>query len=306
MIEAAVKRQDVSIFTRYAPQIKSYPPCTAQGVTNGTWYTLKGIGCDNFNLCPSCFTGFLDAFDSGRFFEKSPMSGTADAIICNNAQTSPRFRQFINKRFQAQQEGVWSIFSDNVRDYINLPECPRDTHVGGRRWYGWHDCLICQECYQEVCQVTRGNLPFEVEGELIEDQRMCCMYSPRMRGMWATACERGDATELLDFSRMRHQVYARTVPQMRMLREMQQMQMMTAMSAGFAGLMYQGAQSIQTVSGATDGYLHGGGSLGWHETENGVASAQKFGEMNSGMNAASSGGTWGQIFMLAAEWDKVQ
>lgn len=93
---------------------------------------------------------------------------------------------------------------------------------------------------------------------------------------------------------------------MRMLREMQQMQMMMAMSAGMAGLMHQGAQAIQTVSGTTDGYLHGNSTVGWHETENGVASAQKFGEMQSGMNAANGAGTWGQIFMLAAEWDQVQ
>lgn len=305
-MEAAVKRQDASIFSRCARKIMSCPPCTDKGITGGTWYTLTAEGCEKFGMCQACYVGSCEAFDSAQFFRESPLTGAEGTYLCHRNQAFPRYAQLEMKMFEAQQEGVWSVFSDVVREYIDLPVCPRDGHVAERRWYGWHDCLICQECYKTVCKDTKGSLVFEVENELIEEKRMCCLYSPRMREKWAAAADKGDATELLEFSRYRHQVYARTVPQMNMLREMQQMQMMTAMSAGMAGLMYQGAQATQTISGNTDGYLHGNSQVGWHETENGATSAQKFGEMHSGMNAANGAGTWGQIFMLAAEWDKVQ
>ncbi|KAI5458330.1 hypothetical protein BGZ63DRAFT_363380 [Mariannaea sp. PMI_226] len=304
-LDGAVKRQDVSIFTRSARKILPCPPCTAEGMSNSTWYTLKG-GCENYDVCESCYVAFCEAFDCAQFWEKSPVSGTSKRILCNFHSAAPRQLQFSYSLLEAQVEGDWSVFSDTVRKYVDLPVCPQKTHFPNRKWYGWHDCLICEECYQEVCKETRGSLKFEVEGEIIEATRMCCMYSPRMREKWAQACKQGDATELVEFSRFRHGVYARTVPQMEMLRQMQQMQMMTAMSAGFAGLMYQGAQSIQSISGNTDGYLHGNSSVGWHETENGVASAEKFNEMNDGFNAASSGSSWMRIFQLAAEWDKVQ
>lgn len=305
-IEAAVKRQNGSLFTHCARKIMTSPPCTDKGMPGGTWYTLKADGCEDFIVCQACFVGSCEAFDSAQFFKNSSLTGNPAAYLCNRNPSSARFRQFEMSMYKAQQEGVWSSFSDEVREYIDLPVCAREEHVNGRKWYGWHDCLICPECYKSVCKDTKGSLVFEVENELIEDGRMCCLYSPRMREKWATACARGDATELLEFSRVRHAVYARTVPQMRMLREMQQMQMMTAMSAGMAGLMYQGASAIQSVSGATDGYLHGNSSLGWYDTENGATGAQKFNEMRSGMNAANGAGTWGQIFMLAAEWDTVQ
>jgi hypothetical protein len=304
-IEAAVKRQDIGIFLRAAEKITACPPCHDNGISNGTWYTLKG-GCDGYEICPACLAGFCEAYDSGQFFEIGPRSGAPEALRCNLNPKAPRYLQFILSLNEAQQEGVWSRYTNTVRKFIDLPECPKDEHVPSRKWYGWHECLICPDCYQAVCKDTRGELRFELENEVIDEIRMCSLYSPRMREKWALACQKGDATELVEFSSQRTQVWARTVPYIKMLRQQQELQMMTAMSAGFAGLMFQGAQSMQTISGSTDGYLHGNSSLGYHETENGVASAQKFNEMHSGFNAANSGGTWGQIFQLAAEWDKWQ
>jgi hypothetical protein len=305
-IEAAVKRQDASLFSRCARKIMASPPCTEKGIPNGTWYALKADGCEAFAICAACFVGSAEAFDSTQFFKDSPLTGNPHPYICYRNLVAPRFRQFEMKMYQAQQEGVWSFFSDEVREYIDLPVCAGYEHVTGRRWYGWQDCLICPECYKHVCKDTRGALVFDVENEVIEEQRMCCLYSPRMRGKWAEAAAKGDATELVEFSRYRHTVYARTVPQIKMLREMQQMQMMTAMSAGMASIMYQGAGSIQSISGATDGYQHGNSSIGWYDTENGAMAAQKSNEMQSGMSAANNMGTWGQIFMLVQEWEKVQ
>ncbi len=304
-LEAARKFQDISKFLEAANVYVKTCTCTEGAITGGSWYTLKG-GCTNYNICPRCYTGFIDIWGAGQYFEVAPTSGSTDAIVCNNSPKAPRFLQFANLNLEGQEQGDYTtIFVDNVRKLINVAECPRDNDVEGLIWYGWEDCLICKDCFESYCKPTAHKLDMTCNDSLITEKRMCCMYSPRMRGKWAEACEKGDATELIEFSRHRHRIYQQTVPQMRMLREMQQLQMMSAMSSGFASILYQGAHGIQSVSGATDGYLHGNNSIGWHETENGATSAQLFNDMNSGFNAAQSGGTWGQIFQLAAAWDQV-
>ncbi|VUC27993.1 unnamed protein product [Clonostachys rosea] len=306
VLAGALLRQDAAVFSRCARTIMSSPKCVPEGIANGTWYTPKG-GPSNYMMCASCFAGFCDAFlECSHMFELSPLSGSSDTIVCSFNSASPRRYQFLFSMYQAAQEGVWSIATNTIRNYINIPECPRNNHVASRRWYGWSDCLICQDCYQEVIKDMRKGLPFELEDQLVQEERMCSMYSPRMREKFAMAVEKGDSTELVEYSRVRIQVWTQTIPQIKMLRQMQEMQMMSAMSAGMAGIMYQGAAGIQSVSGATDGYLHGNSSIGWHDTENGATSAQKFNEMSSGMSAANSGGTWGQIFMLQAQWERYE
>ncbi|CAI6093724.1 unnamed protein product [Clonostachys chloroleuca] len=306
VIAGALLRQDAAVFSRCSRTVMSSPKCVSQGIANGTWYTPKG-GPSNYMMCAACFAGFCDAFlECGHMFELSPLSGSSDTIVCSFNSASPRRYQFLFSIYQAAQEGVWSIAQNTIRNYINIPECPRNNHVASRRWYGWGDCLICQDCYQEVIKDMRKGLPFEMEDQLVEEERMCSMYSPRMREKFNMAVEKGDSTELVEYSRVRIQVWTQTIPQIKMLRQMQEMQMMSAMSAGMAGLMYQGAGAIQSIAGATDGYLHGNSSVGWHDTENGATAGQKFNEMSSGMSAANSGGTWGQIFMLQAQWERYE
>ncbi|KAH7305551.1 hypothetical protein B0I35DRAFT_112921 [Stachybotrys elegans] len=332
---AAVKRQDIGIFCKAAKAILQSPSCTPQGISKGKWYNFIG-GCDEYGICQACFSGVFEPYDMARFLEEASISGSETNYLCRFNSSSARYMQFALKLNEASLVGNWSIYEGFVRKYISIPVCARDEHVPDRRWYGWHDCLICPECYQDVCfeddnsnasiensMTTRGDptasaptkvnrapdslvSKMEVQNEQIKDLRMCCMYSPRMRQKYAEARAKNDVSELLEFSRRRHEVYARTVPQIKMLRAMQEMQMMNAMSLGMAGLMYQGASSIDTISGNTDGYLHGNTQIGWHETENGAKSAESFQQMNNGFAMAGSSGTWMQIFQLAAEWDTVQ
>lgn len=223
------------------------------------------------------------------------------------------------KLFEAGQEGVWSRYADNVRKYASIPECPRDNHVPSRRWYGWLDCPICPDCFEAVTTGggEAGNLKSEAQdglvqtmqlhNEVIEDMRMCCMYSPRMRQMYAEARARGnDPTELLEFSRQRYAVYARTVPRIKMLRGMQDMQMQTAMAAGYASVLYSGAGSIQSLSGSNDRYLHGNSQLGWYENANKATAAKLFNDSCSGFSAATSSSSWMEIIQLATEWSLIE
>ena len=84
--------------------------------------------------------------------------------------------------------------------------------------------------------------------------------------------------------------------------------MLSSLNSGMVGLMYQGAGAMQSISGNTDGYLHGNGSLGWHETENHATSAAFF-DKSRAEGAAVVGGMGGdmmRVMMLMKEWEAVE
>jgi hypothetical protein len=307
------------------------PACAAQGIANGKWYTLSG-GAEEFDVCAAHFAGYFEAWGQDGFLQPAKSTGSPNLYLCNLNPNTGRYLQFMHKLYEAGQEGVWSRYEDAVRKYATIPECARREHVPNRRWYGWLDCLICPDCFEAVNEGVQGpesilqdgstrglgqaaQTPaaapkhglvqtMDVHNEIIEEIRMCCMYSPRMRQKYAEAAALNDPSKLLEFSRERHAVYARTVPNIKMLRGIQDMQMMSAMTAGMASLMHQGAGNIQSIAGATDGHLHGNSQIGWYDTENGATSAKLFNEMNAGFAAAGAGGPWMQIFHLTAEWEK--
>ncbi|KLU89777.1 hypothetical protein MAPG_08746, partial [Magnaporthiopsis poae ATCC 64411] len=133
-------------------------------------------------------------------------------------------------------------------------------------------------------------------------ERMCCMYSPRMRQQWLLACEQRSLDGLVAFSRQRLAVYAQTVPQIKYLRSMQELQTMQAMHSGMMSTMYSGMASFREVAGTTDGYLHGNSTLGWHTTDEGATSAAFSQKMSAGF--AASNAPWAQILQLATLWDQ--
>ncbi|KAJ1325898.1 hypothetical protein MN608_09098 [Microdochium nivale] len=134
-------------------------------------------------------------------------------------------------------------------------------------------------------------LPMQNEhiGAAGETGIMCCMCSPRMRELFRAVVEEkldrsvsvDDSnsvaattttattaeTALLEHSRIRHAVHARTIPRLRMIREVREMAMLQSLHSGMLGLMYQGAGAMQTISGtaADAGYLYGS-SGGWGGT----------------------------------------
>ncbi|KAF4334938.1 integral membrane protein [Fusarium beomiforme] len=315
-LESSIKRQDVGIFVNAARVIKSSPACTAQGITNGKWYTLSG-GSEKFNVCLAHFAGYFQAWGQDGFLELSRTSGNKVPRLCSLNPSADRYRQFMRKLYEADQVGVWSRYEDNVRKYAAIPECTREEVVPNRRWYGWLDCLICPDCFEAI--TARGEdasgvagttslqgiiQSMDVYNELIQESRMCCMYSPRMRQKFLEAAAHNDPTSLLDFSRQRRDVYANTVPLIKMLRAQQQAQMMSAVTAGMNSLMYQGADGIQSLAGFNDGNLHGNSQIGWYDTNNGAMGGEMMKEMNDGLAAVGATGPWMMIFHLTAEWER--
>ncbi|KAK1992333.1 hypothetical protein LX36DRAFT_662530 [Colletotrichum falcatum] len=307
-IAAANSQKDIGVFYKALETIIPSPHCTEQGIVGGIWYTLKDAGLDSYSLCAACYAGYVETWQLGRFFEHTKGLDSTQAYLCSFQRSAPRWLQHLYRMQEAVETGVWSWYAGFVRKFDGVPECARETQVENRKWHGWDDCTICPECYMTFCKESSPAPGFEMDydNQLVVDRRMCCLYSPRMRQKWTEACEKGDAGELVEFSRQRHGVYVQTVLRVQMLRQMQELQMMNAMHAGLMSVTYQGIEGMRVVSGTTDGHEHGNSALGWHATEEGATSAAFRNQMQSGMSQANSASTWMTMAQLTMKWKEFE
>ncbi|KAL8281745.1 hypothetical protein RB597_009449 [Gaeumannomyces tritici] len=308
---SAAGMQSLDVLRTAARTIVASPPCIESGVVGGTWFALQsGNGTPaspDFAVCAACYAGWIETWGLTGFF--TPISGGVGgaARLCNLNPTHPRFQTLLPRLGEAVETGVWAPFLAAARTWAHVPPCPRSDMAAGRRWWGHDDCTVCEECQLSFCAATDGGAALSASlplrgGVVVAAERMCCMYSPRMRQQWLLACERGSPEGLVAHSRQRLAVYAQTIPQIRFLKGMQELQMAQAMHNGLMSTMYSGMASFREVSGITDGHLHGSNTLGWHSTDEGATSAAFSQKMSAGM--AASNGPVAQIMHLAAIWDE--
>ncbi|KAH7029063.1 uncharacterized protein B0I36DRAFT_324978 [Microdochium trichocladiopsis] len=341
-------------------------------ITGGQWYRLAstagGPGGENkFRICEACHACLATSLCLDSYWQSEPPSlAEGQRFVCGLHTGAPRGKEFLTKLNEAIDTGVWARFENHVRVWIDIPPCPRYSHDGtaGRRWFGWEDCLICPECWVLFCepaiskavkageqgtreqQGTTLGLQGEEKGgrelglplhdKVVADARMCCMYSPRMRGMFLAVVQEklgtassqsrtvgqsasahpgtaatispaindptlvspeGPAEQaLLAHARHRHAVYAQTIPQVQMIKQMREMQMMQSLHSGMMGLMYQGSSAIQSIAGNNDGYSYGSSTLGWHDNANGATSAAFF-DQSRAQGMGMVAGTAGDMAM---------
>ncbi|KAL8366337.1 hypothetical protein RB595_004892 [Gaeumannomyces hyphopodioides] len=307
-LASAAAMQNLEVVRTAARTIVASPPCTESGVVGGAWFALQGNdgspASPDFAICAACHASWIETWGLAGFF--TPVGGDGAARLCNLHPAHPRFQKLLPRLGEAVETGVWAPFPAAVRVWAGVPLCPRSNMMASRRWWGHDDCTVCEECQLSFCAAVDGgaalaaSLP--LRGEVVEAERMCCMYSPRMRRQWLLACEQGSPEGLVAFSRQRLAVYAQTIPQIKFLRGMQELQMAQAMHNGLMSTMYSGMASFREVSGTTDGHLHGNNTLGWHTTDEGATSAAFSQKMSAGMS--SSNAPWMQIMQLAALWDE--
>ena len=131
---------------------------------------------------------------------------------------------------------------------------------------------------------------------------MCSMYSARMRRLYAEACARGSADELVEFAHARALVHADTVLRAEAMRQMRDMRVLQAVHQGSVAAMYSAEQSFSVAAGTTSAYVYGSGALGWHPTESGALAAQSRQNMQAGFAEAASGVGAVEIASLEARW----
>ncbi|KAH0499807.1 hypothetical protein TgHK011_006973 [Trichoderma gracile] len=312
-MENAIDQRNFSAFTTSAEVACRLPPCTVHGIVRGNWWTIQG-GCDNFDVCESCFVSIVRTCGVSQFFEPAKRDPEA-TLICDFCVASPRFRQYLRKFAQSLDQGVFSYYMDYVRTFASVPVCPGLNTVEKGNWWGYPNALFCQDCYLSFVLDTKLGNAVVIKKGYDERAQICQIWSSRMRTMWLQVCDAGppgspesDAklAEFVEFGAKRLKVYTQTVPQMKFIRDMKRLKMQNAMHQGLLSVMYNGMDGLASVSGAVDGNLHGNSQLGWYATEQGAQGAQMFNNMQAGFANANRMDEWMQIFQLEMIWKEVE
>lgn len=206
----AIDSNNYRLFYENARIFVENPPCKADGITDGKWYTLKN-GFDNFDLCPSCYSCCIETPGFGSYFkETSYTAGTTRS--CDFWPTQPKWMKWMQKLSEAIYVNDFTILEEFIVTNANIPPCPKSEPTAGRLWYGTSDFLICQQCYEDAIKGTKlvPRLTWQSPTPADSPQR-CAVYSPRMRNIWAQACEQNDFDGFTAVAKHRNDIYMQTV-----------------------------------------------------------------------------------------------
>jgi hypothetical protein len=312
-LDTGLNEDDFDGFWNAAQTISKLVPCTANGIIRGNWWTVPG-GCAEFSICEACYNGIFKTNQLDKFLEPAERS-PEDTIVCNFCPASGRFNQFINKFAEALDRGVFSYYTDHVGKFAPISPCTGIHTREKGNWWGYPGALMCEDCYVSFVADTPLGPHVLFKGEFDERAQICQIWSPRLRGMWMTACNAGapgssESNEELEkfkaFCNDRLQVYLKTVPRIKFIKQMRELKMVQAMHQGQLSLMYSGMNSMAVLSDTTDGYLHGNNTVGWHETEHGATGSQMFNNMQAGFAEANRPDDWMEIERMQRMWMEVE
>lgn len=277
-------------------------PCESEVLDGAQWYKISGI--DNFTVCPTCFFTVIVAADFGRHFYVEPYPlGARDS--CDMGPESPRHKRLLAKLAESLDLGDFSKFKEFAYTRSLFPPCPEDTGVTGRKWYGTDSFIVCEECYVDVVKPSSLASALTLHGALIEDSASCDIYSPRMKRIWAEACQLNDVGHFAASAKHRAEVYFRVKPAMNQVRALLQMQRNV-------GGMYPPAPA---AAGSSAGHKHvvtgfNGYSYGNLVVGYGFESPQEVEAATMRKRANSTGvgdpALWQELFMLEQEWKAVE
>ncbi|KAL2812689.1 hypothetical protein BDW59DRAFT_167748 [Aspergillus cavernicola] len=299
----ALERKDFSLWESTMVEFVNTPPCTAEIPHGATAYQIQGV--NNFDMCQRCYVGLIKPHGLAKYF-KAVQSSPTSPRACDLNAAAARFASYAAKIDEAMITCTLATFTDFAANLCNLDLCPRLDLVKGRRWYGdaTSGFRICPACYEEV---VRGSdlarhfpsIPVEIPGE-----EHCDLYSARMRGKWAEACEKRDPAIFTQFAAFRKSVYDQTVPEMRNIVAMAKlnlnMQKMYNVSSSFYNNMDGMTASMYSpyISYGAAGIPHR------FDTPWGVHGAQ-LGRTAQGYGQGITGDT-ARVAQLQAMWDQVE
>ncbi|KDQ56677.1 hypothetical protein JAAARDRAFT_36168 [Jaapia argillacea MUCL 33604] len=286
-----------------ATVVLTFPPCTANGLVNSSWYVLPG--CDNFFVCPACYHCLLRANRFGDHFalHHDPPGTTR---VCSFERTSGRFVTYIHKLGAAADLDQFSVLSSYIRTYADIPPCPKSNEVKGRRWWGVErGFLACEECHHDVIASSSLESSLTYHGFQATNAAPCELYSPRMRKIWAEACAMNDLSYFITASQQRAQAYKDFTEACSFELGMMRIRSQTNMTNMMAGLMMTGSDNIVAAAqgpGAHSYWVDGQG--GRHATSSGAEGANLF---QAGMTGSTINvGGMQRVALLEARWKALE
>ncbi|KAF4458087.1 hypothetical protein F53441_95 [Fusarium austroafricanum] len=262
----ALNDEDRSLFWSAAREMDKYPFCSHTGTKGGDWCTL--INDPPWGICAACYEGIIKPVGGSRWFMKDNSTSPNELYPCGFNLGHPRAFQAFEAYSNARNWGESKLLLDWAAYWGSVPQCPRKNFSKGRRWWGWGVMAICEDCYGSFAKGTALESRFALTGEREpEKERMCDLYSPRMRGLYKEACQTGDLQGFLAIAEQRHVVYTETIMQCEKILNEQKIASMQAQWLGQQGTFYK---SMGWTQDATMGhrYTVGNSYAGYgHENE---------------------------------------
>ncbi|KAM6520339.1 hypothetical protein FSOLCH5_005130 [Fusarium solani] len=302
----ALADEDRSLFWKASFEVDKYPFCHKDGIKGGTWYTLPGD--TPWGICAACYEGVIKTVGGSRWFIQDKVVSQDETYLCcfnmNHARAEGTLQAYDN----AHNLGDWKLLANYAAKWINVRPCPRAKHKSGknRPWWGWGVLAICEECYLNFAQGTALEPRYPLKGAREpENERMCDLFSPRMRGLYTEACKTGDLEGLLAFAEQRHVIYTQTIMQCEQILVQQRLAAMKAQYLGRQGTFYKSlGWSQDAVMGHS--YTVGNSYAGYGHANEWVLQGHAYDRQASEMRAQVGGGSILQVGMLEARWKEVE
>ncbi|KAF2185241.1 hypothetical protein K469DRAFT_632388 [Zopfia rhizophila CBS 207.26] len=194
-------------------------PCPEDQELAGPWYGIPdqrdGKHVTNFTICPCDLKQIEALFPSLRgYFTRLPTSDPmriSKLQTCSLRVTSRRFPKYldllveldIESRERSRAPDI-ERFIQMAREYAYKGECAKDKSSIRKPWHfipSLPEFTICEECYDDVVwpALQQGSQLAKMFNRTIQlvpgedsEGTSCCLYSPRMRRVWAIASDDED------------------------------------------------------------------------------------------------------------------
>lgn len=151
-LAAALIDSNLAMFWNTIESQRVTPMCTKNGITGGTWYTLKG-GCENFEVCQTCYPGMVSAFGLKDLFELQHERPPNQTSVCDFCPDAPRFRDYMVRYNIALNTPTKEPFMTFVKSIASTPLC-RGSESYQSQWYSFQvagsdvPIYVCRSCFE--------------------------------------------------------------------------------------------------------------------------------------------------------------
>ncbi|KAI9150212.1 Reticulocyte-binding protein [Paramyrothecium foliicola] len=306
--QQAISKKDPELFWRCIEEVDRQPFCNPKGIQGASWFTLPNDP-PGFGVCGACRAGMAVPCGWSQFLIPKQGVSSSDTLLCCFNTSHVRFGGFMRMLVQTLLLGSWNPLGDFAAAFANVPLCPRSSTKTppNRRYWGWDNLHICEECYIAFAKGTALEPLFDMKGGVIDKSRLCDIYSPRMRSMYTDTCEgRMTLDELLSFAHQRRLIYIQTVPECERLRDQQLMMAMQAQMLGVQGTVYKSmGYSQDAVMGHS--YTVGNSYVGHGYANNFLLDGAVYDKQSRELSSqVTSGSALLQVQMLEQRWRAVE
>ncbi|KAF5540690.1 hypothetical protein FMEXI_8186 [Fusarium mexicanum] len=302
----ALDDEDRSIFWNAAWEMDKHPFCDREGTKGSSWYTPINDP-PGWGICAACYEGIIKPIGGARWFMKDNTTKADEMYLCGFNLGYLRAVQALEAYVSARNWGDSKLFLDWTAQWGNVPQCPGKNFCKNRRWWGWGVLAICEDCYVSFAKGTALEPRFALTGvRESETERMCDIYSPRMRGLYTEACRTGDLEGLLVVAEQRRVVYTQTIMQCKQILSQQRIAAMQAQMLGRQGTFYKNLGRTHDLT-VGHSYTVGNSYAGYGHANEWVMQGYSYDRQSREAAAkVMGGGHLVRIEMLEARWSEVE